>query len=174
MSTKESKATTYQLIMSFTAAFLFASGLLASLLLLKENQDIRQQAAVTDVIYCQGENRTCPPGYICVPPQVHGGQPHCEIKTGCLDSCPIENLPDDFCINGTITTYTDECGCTRSSCDTNLTADLNHDGAVNIDDYTILSNEFFKNLDAYQADITGDGKVDIDDYTILSDQFSLL
>ncbi len=98
-----------------------------------------------DELYCDSDPSQCPEGYKCVQP-------------------PADCGTDD---QGNPLTCAFRPWCTWQ-------ADLNLDKKVDIDDYTILSSEFFQDLGEYQADITGDGKVDIDDYTILSSQFSLL
>ena len=50
-----------------------------------------------------------------------------------------------------------------------LKGDINHDGTVNIQDFTLLSNAFGTNNAA--ADLNSDGIVNIQDYTLLSNNF---
>ncbi len=53
-------------------------------------------------------------------------------------------------------------------------ADLNGDNTVNIEDYSILSQEFFTDRTEYAADINCDDAVDIRDYSIMARAFSIL
>jgi hypothetical protein len=50
-----------------------------------------------------------------------------------------------------------------------LPGDINHDGVVNIQDYTLLSNAFGTNNAA--ADLNSDGIVNVQDYILLSNSF---
>lgn len=51
-------------------------------------------------------------------------------------------------------------------------ADLNQSGVVDLSDYTILVNNFFKNpLLNSRADVNGDGAVDLTDYSLLAASF---
>jgi hypothetical protein len=51
----------------------------------------------------------------------------------------------------------------------NIPGDINHDGVVNIQDFTLLSNAFGTNNTA--ADINSDGIVNVQDYILLSNNF---
>ena len=53
-----------------------------------------------------------------------------------------------------------------------LTADANHDGFVNVNDFTILAANFgLTGRDASQGDFNYDGVVNVDDFTILATRF---
>ena len=55
-----------------------------------------------------------------------------------------------------------------------LDADLSNDNRVDIDDYTLLIRDFFKEGDNLSSDINCDGSVDIDDYSMLIQRFTPL
>jgi hypothetical protein len=66
---------------------------------------------------------------------------------------------------GMLFVFTAQVALANSSC----IADLNVDGRVGLEDYSLLSNNFFTNSTQY--DITGDAYVDISDYSIMASSF---
>jgi hypothetical protein len=71
--------------------------------------------------------------------------------------------------NGIISNYCNVSVSTPTPTPVFLKGDINHDGVVNIQDFTLLSNAFGTNNTA--ADINSDGIVNVQDYILLSNNF---
>jgi len=99
-------------------------------------------------LYCDMDANACPTGYRCIKPPAN---------------CGVDSQSNPL-------TCAFRAYCQKAD---KPSADINYDGKVDIDDYTILKQELLKHLARYQADLNKDGWVDLDDYSILKQQLSI-
>lgn len=134
-----------------------------------------------EIIYCDSSSSSgnsftdpsvCPIGYVCasVPPGGCGTgpngeplacatQPYCRLAEG--SSCQTS----ENCYSGYL--------CQDGSCHKQSIADINNDGKVNINDYTILSSQLMMTGNN-SADLNGDGIVNLMDFTIMMSEFQVI
>lgn len=108
-------------------------------------------------------NADCPPGNMCIQPSMPACPP------GLL--CP-QVMPAKICIPYATPTPMPTIQPPITSPTQFDIADLNHDGKVNLIDYSLLVENFLTNQSSPLGDLNGDGKVDLADYSIFVVRFN--
>jgi hypothetical protein len=140
---------------------------------------IASTSPAPSIIACTADAKICPDGSSVGRDPLNG----CQFKA-CPSPAPSPSLnpspspsavvvPSPSIIVATVQPSPSTGASPSPSTTTKKRGDLNNDGKVNLLDYQIMNQEFFKNLTVFKADINGDKRVDLLDFSILNNEFAL-